>query len=261
MALISALLSLAGQTIAMAANEEHSENRTGQEVFAASCASCHGLDGTGTQRAPNIVTNPQVQKLTQKELFQVISGGVQAGGMPSFRSLGPKGIDAVAAYLRTLQGKSVLTHLPGDAHRGEAVFFGKGQCSKCHMAGGRGGFIAPDLTTYAQVHSIERTRAAITNSAERRAAQNFVTAITLDGEHYEGMVRNEDNFSLQLQAMDGGFYLLSKSNLKSIKKSPSIMPADYSSSLSSAELDDLVSYLQTLADAAPRIESRHRRRE
>ena len=255
------LLLFPGEAKTTVAGGEHSANVAGRRIFAANCASCHGLDGLGTQRAPNIAKNSPVEKLTDKELFELLARGVPSAGMPSFRSLGSKGIDAVAAYLRRLQGKSAVANLPGDAERGKTAFFGKGECANCHMADGRGGFIAPDLTTFAQARSIEQTRAAITNPAEREESQSFVTAVTAQGERYEGLVRNEDNFSLQLQSLDGGFHFLSKSRLKSMERSPSIMPADYLSRLSAAELDDLVSYLQTLADAAPRGEPRHRRRE
>ncbi len=242
-------------------NSNHAEAIEGRKIFASRCADCHGLDGTGTQRAPNIATNPQVQDLSQKELFQIVSAGMPGVGMPAFRSLGTDGINAVTDYIRILQGKSGSARVAGNPQRGEAVFFGKGNCSNCHMAGGRGGFIAPDLTTYGQAHSAEQIRVAITNPGEREALKNMVTAIAVNEEHYECVVRNEDNFSLQLQSLDGVFHLLSKSDLKSIDRGQSLMPADYASRLSDAELDDVVSYLLTLANAAPRASSRHSNRE
>src|SRR4030081_2551948 len=38
--------------------------RTGEEIFASSCAGCHGLDGRGGERAPNIAGRPAVQQLS-----------------------------------------------------------------------------------------------------------------------------------------------------------------------------------------------------
>src|SRR6266850_728632 len=35
---------------------------SGQAVFASSCASCHGLDGRGGERAPGVVGNTRVQR-------------------------------------------------------------------------------------------------------------------------------------------------------------------------------------------------------
>ena len=40
--------------------------------------------------------------------------------------------------------------LAGDAAAGEKFFFGKGNCSGCHMVQGRGGAIGPDLTSLAR---------------------------------------------------------------------------------------------------------------
>lgn len=257
-AAIAARLSLlAEQFPTTTSTTEHSENATGRRLFALNCSSCHGLDGSGTQRAPNIATDPDVRKLSRTRLFQVISGGVPGAGMPSFSKLGVAGIDAVTTYVRFLQGRSGAEHLPGNRQRGEAIFFGKGNCSNCHMARGRGGFVGPDLTAYGQAHSAEEIRGAITNPAKRNE-QAMITATAMNGERYQGMVRNEDNFSIQLQSVDGVFHMLSKSALKSIVREPSIMPKDYSSRLSETELDDVINYLESLADTVPRTEIRRR---
>jgi putative heme-binding domain-containing protein len=225
----------------------HASSALGKQIFASTCAGCHGLDGTGSQRAPNIVSNPQVQKLSEKELTEIISAGVPGTGMPPFGSLGAKSVAEVVGYLRSMQGTSGPTSLPGDPKRGEETFFGKAECSNCHMADGKGGFIGPDLTSYGQTHSAEKIKAAITDPAERDTNKPLVTAVTASGQSIQGIVRNEDNFSLQLQSLDGAFHFLSKSDLKSIDRAPgSIMPADYGSRLSPAQLNDLISYLLEL---------------
>src|SRR5215469_6465724 len=171
--------------------------------------------------------------------------------MPSFRSLGAGRIRAVADYVHSIEDKGGPAPLPGDPKRGEAIFFSKGECSNCHMAAGRGGFIAPELTTYGQTHSAEKIKNAITNPAERETARKMVSAVTTNGDEYKGIVRNEDNFSLQLQLIDGTFRFFPKTELKSLQPAPSIMSADYSSSLTEIELNDLASYLLSLAEAAP----------
>jgi putative heme-binding domain-containing protein len=234
----------------------HTASPQGKQVFAGTCAGCHGLDGMGTERAPNIVTNPQVRRLSHKELAEIISGGVPGTGMPGFKSLGASTIKAVTDYVRSMQGDSHNAPLPGDPKRGEELFFGKGECSNCHTTAGRGGFIAPELTTYGQTHSADKMRSAITNPAERETASSMVIATAKNGERYQGMVRNEDNFSLQLQSADGAFHLLSKSDLQSIERAQSIMPADYGSRLSNAQLNDLVSYLISVGENAPKVSPR-----
>lgn len=230
---------------------------SGQQIFASNCAGCHGLDGTGSQRAPNIVTNPQVQKLTATEIFHIVFDGVPETGMPPFSRLGKPAVTSVVAYVRNLQGKNRVSPLPGDPQRGEEIFFGSGQCSTCHTAAGRGGFIAPDLSAYGQTHSADKIRAAIINPAERDSIRSVVTATTANGERYPGIVRNEDNFSLQLQSSDGAFHFFSKADLKTIERAEgSIMPSDYATRLSAAELNDLVSYLLSLGRTSAPADSR-----
>lgn len=233
-------------------------NSSGQQLFATTCAACHGLDGMGSERAPNIVTNPQVQKLSAAEISRIVSAGVPGTGMPAFQRLGKPAIASLMTYLRDLQGKNRSAPLPGDPQRGEALFFGSAQCSNCHMASGRGGFIAPDLSNYSQTHTVDKIKSAITNPADRDSTKAMVTAIAVNGDHYQGIIRNEDNFSLQLQSTDGAFHFLSKADIKTIDRSEaSIMPSDYASRLSQAQLNDLVSYLLSLQKTSLPIATRH----
>ncbi len=222
----------------------------GKQTFASTCAGCHGLDGRGGERAPNIVDNSKVQRLSDTEIGSIIENGIPGAGMPAFRSLGDSQIKAVINYLHNLQGAKELSKVPGDAKRGEAVFFGKAHCSGCHMVAGKGGFIASDLSGYAGTHGLDQTRSAITSPALRgnRSART-ATATTREGEKYVGRIRNEDNFSLQLQAFDGAFHFLSKSDLQTIEfSSQPLMPTEYGSILRPNELDDLVSYLMRVAN-------------
>src|SRR5256714_14546430 len=119
----------------------------GRQIFTANGVGCHGLDGTGSQRAPNIVTNPQLQKLSATELFRIISAGVPGTGMPAFQQLGKPAITSLVTYLKDLQGKYHSAPVPGDPKRGEALFYNCAQCSTCHMAAGQGGVIAPGSST------------------------------------------------------------------------------------------------------------------
>jgi putative heme-binding domain-containing protein len=227
------------------------QRQSAQQLFATTCAACHGLDGMGSERAPNIVTNPQVQKLVGSEMFSVIAGGVPGTGMPAFQRLGRPAITSLVAYLKGLQGKNQTAPLPGDPKSGETLFFGSAQCSTCHMAAGRGGFIAPDLSTYGQTHAAGEIESAITNPAAGDSAKSMVTATTANGDRYQGIIRNEDNFSLQLQSTDGTFHFLSKADLKTIERGQgSIMPSDYASRLSAAQLNDIASYLLNLGRAS-----------
>lgn len=256
--LFSAAVLCAGSLAAEPQSQTRSGERerpspvAGEKIFASRCSGCHGLDGRGGERAPNIIQDRAVQHLTDDELERIIRQGVFGTGMPAFSSLGGSRIHSVVAYLRTLQGTQKAADVPGDSERGKKLFFGKPGCSTCHMMSGIGGFIASDLTGFARTHSAEDIRSAIVKpnpNGDRQTLTAIVT--TLKGEKYSGRVRNEDNFSVQLQALDGTFHFLLKSQLRSLEyTSRPIMPSDYKSILSSEELDDIVSYLMKTAGSS-----------
>jgi cytochrome c oxidase cbb3-type subunit III len=224
----------------------------GQKLFAENCAGCHGLDGRGGERAPDIAGRPQVQRLSNSQIFHIIQDGVPETGMPAFHSLPASDIQAVVACLRILQRTQSGVELPGNAERGKALFYGKAECSACHMVAGSGGFIASDLSAFARTHSVEEIRSSITRP-EPGASQQAKTAVatTRSGDKYTGRVRNEDNFSLQMQSLDGTFHLLAKSDLASLEFDPQpLMPSDYSSRLSPSELNDVISFLMSSSKKA-----------
>jgi cytochrome c oxidase cbb3-type subunit 3 len=221
----------------------------GKQIFASSCAACHGLDGRGGERAPDIATRREMQQLSDVKLARIVDAGMPGTGMPSFHSLGASGIKSVVSYLRTLQGVGKSSALPGNPRKGESIFFAKSGCSKCHMVGGNGGFLAADLSSYGRTHSVEEIREVITNpDSLRRAGEKMVQAVTRDGEEYVGLVRNEDNFSLQLQTVDGSFHFFMKSELQTLERqAQSMLPAGYHSALGGRNLDDVISFLISAA--------------
>ena len=217
----------------------------GKQIFASSCAACHGLDGGGGERAPDIATGRKTQRLSDVKLARIVDAGLPGTGMPSFHSLGASGIKSVVSYLRTLQGGGKSATLPGNPRRGESIFFAMSGCSDCHMVDGKGGFLAADLSSYARTRSVEEIREAITNpDSWRQAGEKIVMAITRDGAKYVGIVRNEDNFSVQLQTVDGSFHFFVKSELQTVERQPqSVLPAGYHSALGGRDLDDVISFL------------------
>jgi len=223
----------------------------GKQTFASTCANCHGLDGRGGERAPNIAENPKVQRLSDSQIEHIVENGVPGTGMPAFHSLETTDVKAVVTYLRTLQGTKQMLKPPGDPGRGETIFFGKAGCSGCHMIAGKGGFIASDLSGYARTHNIEQIRSAITTPAPATDRQaRLVTATIHGGEKVVGRIRNEDNFSLQLQTLDGAFYFVTKSQLENLEyNSQTLMPPDYATTLTADELNDVVSFLMQAANA------------
>ena len=221
----------------------------GRRTFESICASCHGLNGKGGERAPDIATRPEVVRLSDSETLKVLREGVIQKGMPPFASLGPEKLSAVRAYLRSLQGKDKAAVVTANAEEGKQIFAGKGGCSQCHMVRGAGGFIGPDLSDYGAIHSADDIRGAIVSADKRPGPRKgLAKATTKDGQQVSGLVRNEDNFSLQLQTLDGAFHLLDKSSLSELTFDTAPVMPDYESKLSKSELDQLVAYLSTTGE-------------
>lgn len=223
----------------------------GRRTFESTCASCHGLDGRGGERGPDIATRTEVVRLSDAQLARILRTGIPQAGMPAFAALGSAQLSATVNHLRSLQGKVAGTAVPGNAVSGKNLFAGKAGCSECHMVQGLGGFLGPDLSNYGANHSVAEVRDAIV-SADKRSNSHRVSAkaTTKDGHTIYGVVRNEDNFSIQLQSLDGTLHLLMKSDLADfVFDSKSLMPADYATKLSKQELDHLVAYLTQVARA------------
>ena len=219
----------------------------GQQTFASTCSGCHGLDGRGSERAPSIAQNANIQRLSDAKISSIISNGIPGTGMPPFRSLGATQVGEVVSYVRSLQGNRDTHALPGDAKRGKEIFFGKGECSSCHAFADTGGFFGPDLSTFGSMMSAKAVLDAILN-ADRTPQPGYKPAAitTQDGTRLEGLIRNEDNFSVQLLSQDGSFHFFSKADLKQFEYlSHSPMPTDYAQRLTQEELSDLVSFMIT----------------
>jgi putative heme-binding domain-containing protein len=222
------------------------------------CAGCHGADGRGGDKAPALVAASNTPDRSDSELFRIVHDGTK-GGMPPFAQIGDANIGAVVQYVRQLAGKAVSTGAPaeepitGDADAGRALYFGKAQCSACHLMQGKGGFIARNLTNYGRSRGADAILQAITNpDSPLVPSSEVVTVKTERGAALTGVLRNEDAFSLALQSEDGRFHLLARSEVTDVHHSGhSLMPRDYSTRLTSKELDDIVSFL-TVESRKPR---------
>jgi cytochrome c oxidase cbb3-type subunit III len=239
----------------------------GKGLFDSNCSGCHGLDARGGEHAPNIASNPELQRMSDEQLFRIVHDGAASGTMPAFGGvLSDDQIKAVGAYLRSLQGRTggEPAALPGDPAGGKILFFGKAACSQCHTivdsGASSGGFLASDLTDYATSREPAEILRAITQPNDNlNPRARTAVVVTHDGQKLTGFIRNQDNFSIQFQSLDGAFHMLERSGLASVTYDPlSLMPADYGQRFTSAELNNLVSFLMRTA-AVDQASSRQRK--
>jgi putative heme-binding domain-containing protein len=244
---------------ALAAGAQHKRTPNGSALFAENCAACHGSDGRGGERAPNIATRPNIAGLSDARLNSIVANGIPAGGMPAFSFLGSQQVDALVAYLRVLQGLTSTGNatLPGDPQSGKAIFFRASSCSGCHMVNGEGGYMGPDLSSFARGRTVAVVELAIEHPPERLAYSNrLATATTRSGQSFTGLIRSQDNFVVVLQSQDGAYHSLSRDNLRALTLSEQpYMPENYGITLSRRQLNDLVSFLLKSAQSQdpPRV--------
>ena len=222
---------------------------TGRMVFGSTCAGCHGLDGRGGEKGPNIATRPGISRRSDDEILAILRHGVPAAGMPAFSGLGDAKLQAVVRHLRSLQGLNGKTVVAGNAEEGRKLFFREGACATCHMVNGAGGFLGSDLSDYGAVTSLVEMREQIMNHDDSPRARTIVVS-TSDGNKLSGFARNEDNFSLQLQTLDGRFHFLDKSTVISVDYSRVATAVDAEKQLSKSDFDALISYLVRVAQSS-----------
>jgi hypothetical protein len=78
------------------------------------------------------------------------------------------------------------------------------------------------------------------------------TVTTADRDSWSGVIRNEDNFSIQLQSADGAFHLFRKAAIRSIERQP-MTPR-----LTAGEMEDIISLLMSATADLNRVSVQER---
>src|SRR5262249_13156361 len=73
----------------------------GKRHFEAHCAACHGADGKGGERGPDIVSPENARRRSADDLSELIRRGIPAGGMPAFQ-LPVRELQELIAFVRAL---------------------------------------------------------------------------------------------------------------------------------------------------------------
>ena len=221
----------------------------GRGLFRARCASCHGADARGVL-GPDLTTGQFRSGGADEQLFRVIRRGIPGTEMAG------SGLDdeawMILAYLRTLTAPPA-TAARGNAQNGETYFWNAGGCSTCHRVNGKGGRLGPDLSRIGAA----RSRAALTREIRQSTANigsgyEPVTLVMRDKRRIRGVRKNEDTFSIQIMDTTERLLGFRKTDVAEIIDEPQSLMPDYDSRrLSDADLDDVLTYLASLAAPAP----------
>jgi PQQ-dependent dehydrogenase (methanol/ethanol family) len=243
--------------------------------FNTTCAGCHGDNAGGGDRAPALIDNPHLRTLDAAGIEAIVRNGQRA--MPPFPNLPQAERDRLAAWLHSLNISGLQSAPPEQVAAGEAVFFGTGGCSGCHMVRGRGASSGPDLSAIAA----RSTKAELEHWLDDPSALMGTKSLPIcpgyafcpdfqwamqdivlkSGEKLRGFARRRTEHEVALQTLDGKFRMLLTEQIASIaQEKRSYMPQFRGTSASRVSL---LAYLGTLGginagalpDAPPVLQS------
>jgi putative heme-binding domain-containing protein len=235
--------------------------KLGEFEFRANCAFCHGLGARGGGRGPDLTRAQKKHGNSDADLFRTINEGVPGTAMPQNGAtqqgvgMTEEEIWQVISYIRSVQVKTPAQPT-GNAAHGKELFAGSAACATCHMIQGKGGRLGPDLTAAGSARSTDYLVDSIRNPSRRLAqgiseamkefSQEYETVTVVDagGQKVQGVVLNEDNFTLQMLDTREQLHLFERDKLRSVEKSrESLMPKYDEKMLPEKDLQDIVAYL------------------
>jgi putative heme-binding domain-containing protein len=228
---------------ALSGQSSTDEIQSGRQLFLEACSACHGQNGGGGQ-GPSLIDSRRVRDMNNDRMLDVIQNGLKGTAMPA-SPLAKAQIQSIVAFVSELSAPAIDAHAPGDPAAGKALYLGKGGCVRCHSIAGEGGWLGPDLTDAGALRTIAQIRESIADP-DRRITPDYqaATVRTRGGELIEGIVRNYDNYSVQMIDATGKPHLIRRANLERFDLlEHSLMPRDYGNRLTPAEMDDLVAWL------------------
>jgi PQQ-dependent dehydrogenase (methanol/ethanol family) len=211
--------------------------------FQTTCALCHGNDARGTDRAPTLVNADHFRSISDADLAATVTRG--KGKMPGF-PLPSSDVDRLVAYIRSLNSTASTAPAAGDAKAGEAVFFGSGGCSACHMVRSRGSSSGPDLSGVARKLRLANMQQVLADpNSSITPGYTMASVVLNDGTTLRGFLRAQGSHDAVLQTGDGKLHPLLDSEYRTITPDQQSAMSPFRGTAS--EQRDLLAYLSTLS--------------
>ena len=188
------------------------------------------------------------KKLTADITFTV-ANVLLASAQPQVRDEAAKYLQLPAASdARSLPPLGELVKMQGNAAHGKELFAEKATCGKCHIVGGQGRDVGPNLSEIGSKLGKDALLVAILDP-NAGISHNYETylAVTDDGKTISGLLVSKTDEELVLKDAGAIVHTLKLADVEEFKKLPtSLMPADLQKLMSAQDLIDVVEYLMTL---------------
>jgi putative heme-binding domain-containing protein len=216
----------------------------GRVLYNRSCTMCHGVDGAVGDRAPALGAGRRYLRVSDADIFDSIKNGIKGTLMPAL-PISDEDNWKIVAYIQSLRATAADIPVPGDVARGEAIFFGQGQCSSCHMVRGRGGITGPDLSDIGAERKLDDIKSALTVGKPLPSRGWQPVTVTLNsGARFRGIVKNENPFSLQILGFDQQLHLIERSQAARIDyDTKPLMPTAIDKTMPAQDFQDLLAFL------------------
>jgi cytochrome c oxidase cbb3-type subunit 3 len=233
---------------------------TGESIFVANCAFCHGRDATGGASGPDLTDSALVgQDVNGDKIIPVVHNGRPEKGMPPFAALPDADVKKIVEYIhkrktdedanpgrrRKVSAEDVSS---GNADAGRGYF--DANCKSCHSATGDLNGVASKYRGLALMQRMlypTAQNAAAPPGAPRPKPAPVTATVTLPGgDTVAGALAYRDEFNIAITDAAGRYRSWPTAGLKIAVKDPLQGHADLLGKYTDADIHNLFAYLQTL---------------
>ncbi|MCG8653415.1 MAG: ThuA domain-containing protein [Pirellulales bacterium] len=141
-----------------------------------------------------------------------------------------------------LQSMMAATEQSGDVAAGKAVF--KKNCANCHIHGGQGQRVGPDLTGMAVHPKSELLTHILDPSRDVEGNYRVYTVLTLDGVIVNGLLASESKTAIEMFDAEGKKQVILREDIDQLRaSSKSLMPEGFEKQIPVGDMTNLLEFL------------------
>ena len=217
---------------------------SGQKLFSASCAFCHGANATGAE-GPNLVRSSVVLHDEKGELIgPVIQKGRPDKGMPAFTNFTSEQLYDIAEFLHqrvyeavNRWGYKVGNIVTGNASIGQSFFVQ--HCTRCHSP-------SNDLAHVGSKYQPGELQALFLYPGTLLRVPAKVSVETQGGARIEGTLVSQDDFTIVMKEPSGRLTSWQTDRIKFQIHDPLAPHLDLLPQYTDADIHNVLAYLVTL---------------